>query len=89
MHWLDRIFGWFSFGSPDDSASGSVTGWQDDACTINPASGLPMVGGCGGLDVAGNPYGMNQDSWSHSTSWDSPSSDSSSWGSGIGSSWDD
>jgi hypothetical protein len=27
---------------------------------INPATGLPMVGGqCFGFDVAGNPYGMN------------------------------
>lgn len=60
MLWLDKIFGWFGFGSPDDLGSGGVTGWQDDARTVNPASGLPMVGG---LDVAGNPYGTNmQDS---------------------------
>jgi len=26
---------------------------------INPASGLPMVGGIGGFDVAGNLFGMN------------------------------
>ncbi len=26
---------------------------------INPASGLPMIGGSGGVDVAGNPYGFN------------------------------
>ena len=24
---------------------------------INPATGLPMTGGIGGVDVAGNPYG--------------------------------
>lgn len=67
-------------------------------CDINPASGLPMVGDCGGLDVAGNPYGTNL----HSDSWSSPSSDfcddswssssldsSSSWDGGTGSSWDD
>jgi len=26
---------------------------------INPASGLPMVGGLGGFDIAGNPFGMD------------------------------
>lgn len=25
---------------------------------VNPASGLPMLGGAGGLDAAGNPYGV-------------------------------
>lgn len=79
MHWFDRILGWFSFGSPDESGSDNVAGLQDEMCTINPASGLPMTGGCGGVDVAGNPYGMNtQDTWSQPTSWDSTSSDSSS-----------
>ncbi|MGM7760818.1 hypothetical protein [Yersinia enterocolitica] len=27
--------------------------------TINPASGLPMIGGIGGVDIAGNVYGAN------------------------------
>ena len=26
---------------------------------INPATGLPMIGGMGGIDLAGNPYGTN------------------------------
>lgn len=26
---------------------------------INPATGLPMVGDCGGVDVGGNPFGMD------------------------------
>ena len=26
---------------------------------INPATGLPMIDGCGGVDVAGSPYGMD------------------------------
>lgn len=86
MLWLDKIFGWFNFGSPDDSGSDSIPGLQDETCTINPASGLPMAGGCGGVDVAGNPYGMNmQDSGSHTTSWDNSSSDLDSWDSGMGS----
>jgi len=24
---------------------------------INPANGMPMVGGTGGIDIEGNPYG--------------------------------
>ncbi|CAM4213528.1 hypothetical protein [Vibrio agarivorans] len=31
----------------------------DDDNSINPATGLPMVGGIGGLDVQGNPYGFD------------------------------
>ncbi|WP_291772523.1 peptidase [Castellaniella sp.] len=31
---------------------------------FNPATGLPMVGGIGGVDVAGNPWGVNP--WSSS-----------------------
>jgi hypothetical protein len=26
---------------------------------INPSTGLPMVGDIGGVDVGGNPYGMD------------------------------
>lgn len=29
---------------------------------INPANGLPMIGGEGGVDVAGNPYGTDRSS---------------------------
>lgn len=28
---------------------------------INPATGLPMTGGFGSVDVAGNPYGVDLD----------------------------
>jgi len=28
---------------------------------INPATGLPLVGDIGGVDVAGNPYGVALD----------------------------
>ena len=73
---------------------------MDMGCAINPATGLPMVGGtCVGMDVMGNPYGFDlHDSFStdHSfsadhdsftTSYDSFSHDSfDSWSSG--SSWD-
>lgn len=49
-------------------------------CDINPATGLPMVGGCGGVDVEGNPYGADLH---HDDTW------GTSWESGIGSSWGD
>lgn len=83
-----RILDWFGINSADtDSVSGTWA--QDETCISNPASGLPMAGGCGGLDVAGNPYGVNlQDSWTHSTCWDSSPSDSNCWDSSM-SSWDD
>lgn len=47
----------------------------DDFSEINPATGFPMVGGVGGLDIAGNPYGfdnddlLNDDDW-HRSSFD-------------------
>lgn len=34
--------------------------WLDDPhwhCAVNPATGLPMMGGIGGFDAAGNLYG--------------------------------
>ena len=34
---------------------------EDDLATINPATGLPMLEGPGGLDMAGNPYGFDHD----------------------------
>ena len=65
---------------------------------INPATGLPMIGdGIGGVDIAGNPFGMgcnSHDAFSHSSLFDSSSSFSSSsfdWSSSfscIGSPWD-
>lgn len=31
----------------------------DDDNLINPATGLPMVGGIGGIDVGGDPFGSS------------------------------
>lgn len=53
------IFNWFTDLFTNDHAPTSppdIT--STEAGTINPASGLPMVGGTGGIDVAGNPYGF-------------------------------
>jgi hypothetical protein len=80
-NWLG---GWFS-----GSESSSVTGLGAESsssqvgCEINPATGLPMVGGCGGVDVYGNPYGTDSnehdissststidDTWSTTSSFD-------------------
>lgn len=38
-----------------------------DESIINPASGLPMVGGISGLDLEGNPYGVDNDPFSGAT----------------------
>ena len=57
------IWDWFSglFSTSSDSSSTPVvsTDWESSSCRINPATGLPMVGGCGGVDVQGNPYGTD------------------------------
>lgn len=61
MSFWNDFTAWLS-GSTTDSASGmnDMSGLDSQgACEINPASGLPMVGGCGGLDVEGNPYGID------------------------------
>jgi hypothetical protein len=63
---------------------GSVLGSdnQPEPTRINPATGLPMIGG-GGVDVQGNPYGTDlQDHHHHSSthdSWSSSSSDHDDW----------
>jgi hypothetical protein len=58
-------------------------GWQSDAgsghssgSSTNPANGLPMVGGVGGVDVMGN-------SWGTDSSWQSGSDSFGSSGSGF------
>lgn len=33
--------------------------FSDDDFAVNPATGCPMVGGTGGVDTMGNPYGCN------------------------------
>lgn len=60
MGWRDWFGGLFDDDSTDTSSSStSIDSNHDCSCTINPATGLPMMGGCGGVDVAGNPYGMS------------------------------
>lgn len=61
MKLFDYLFGWLGGASDsgiDDVASG-IDISNDTGCTINPASGLPMIDGCGGVDVGGSPFGMD------------------------------
>ena len=54
MHPIDTLTGW---------DSNSLGGLID----INPATNLPMISEYGGVDVGGNPYGVNNsfdDGWS-------------------------
>lgn len=85
MGFWNSICSWF--GIDDNQSNDCATG-----CEINPATGLPMVGGCGGIDVAGNPYGTDlhhdagqtgstETDWGSSSSFDTSSLDS-------GSTWD-
>ena len=62
------LFGWFSDlfrgFSPSVSHTDSSSTLSDlDETAINPANGLPMIGGMGGLDIEGNPYGTDSDSF--------------------------
>jgi hypothetical protein len=89
------FFNWFR------ERVGSILGSdnQPEPTRINPATGLPMIGGIGGTDVQGNPYGTDlHDHHHHSSPHDSWSSSPSSsdqddwwrWGpSGTGSNFND
>lgn len=54
---LFNLLGNNSSAEPDDD---DFTSQPNDAVCFNPSTGLPMTnGGCGSVDVAGNPFGMN------------------------------
>ena len=54
--WFDSVSSLFSFDST--SACDLSSDWMNET-VINPATGLPMINGIGGVDVAGNPYGAD------------------------------
>ena len=65
FNWLNGLF------SGDDTFGGINSTGSDDFSTsitnintvINPVSGLPMINGdTSGLDIAGNPFGMDNNS---------------------------
>ncbi len=54
----------FAPGGTSDSDSGRMDTTNDsnveqEPMIINPVDGMPMIGGMGGLDVLGNPYGVD------------------------------
>lgn len=65
LNWLKTLFPFMDSDSswPDEDVSSDASASRlfgdDDHCAVNPANGLPMVGGCGGLDVEGNPFGVD------------------------------
>lgn len=58
---------------------------------INPATGLTMIGGYGGVDAAGNPYGSSGDEIAHTTDTSDWATDDSwsndDWSSSTNDSW--
>jgi hypothetical protein len=103
FQWLSD---WWSGIGSDVSSPSSTSNFDSasmiETTEINPATGLPMIGGIGGMDVEGNPYGTDMsshhdicssssifdDPWNPSCSslWDDSSMSSST---SCGSSWDD
>ncbi|HCE2128430.1 hypothetical protein [Vibrio parahaemolyticus] len=60
LNWFTGLFSDNSVGSEnltDIDHDSFSSGFNDSA--INPANGLPMVGGEGGVDVEGNAYGTD------------------------------
>ena len=52
------LFNWLFNGTPSRDVGGL---FSDSHSVINPASGLPMIDGYGGVDVQGNVYGFSSD----------------------------
>lgn len=90
--WSKRITPWISSRIFHDSADEGES--FHTGMAINPATGLPMVDGIGGVDVAGNPYGVAHiwawhgsfEDMTSSRNWSSDFGFSSSFG-GFGSDW--
>ena len=62
MKFFDYLFDWLGSVASDAGVDdvGSGLDMSDDAvCTINPATGLPMIDDCGGIDMGGSPFGMD------------------------------
>lgn len=58
-----------SFDEMDDLIKPFSDDSFDGLSEINPATGLPMMGGVGGIDVAGNPYGFDNDDLLSNDDW--------------------
>ena len=94
----NTLFGWFGFTTDADMTTSDYgfSHFDNHHCdiNINPASGLPMLGECGGVDIGGNPFGTElhhddnmwsstnngfDSDWGSTSSWDDTFSCSSSW----------
>lgn len=82
MAWFDWLTGLFT-GPGASEAPPPI-----EPVEINPATGLPMTGGIGSVDVGGNPYGIDlhrhEDYAHHLThdhwnDWSSPAGGHDSW----------
>jgi hypothetical protein len=93
MSFWNFLSGWFGAGVGDSTSDSFESDGDSSASscgcpTINPATGLPMIDDCGGIDVGGSPFGtdihhfddlwstsgieISDDSWMSTTSWDDP-----------------
>ncbi len=59
------------------------------APNLNPATGLPMLGGISGVDVGGNPYGVDLTIYAVDSIFDVVSNFEAGWdpSAGIGNDW--
>lgn len=58
----NALLNWLSAVGIGETENDSTSLFEDAGCAVNPATGLPMTkmaGGCGGVDTAGNPYGVD------------------------------
>lgn len=79
MSFWNNCFGWLwsdnDAASPIDSGNSCLSGYTTEEFLVNPASGLPMIGGMGGVDVEGNLWGTDlHDNWHSSCLSDTSSS---------------
>jgi hypothetical protein len=61
---------WWNWIS-DQMATASSSAASASPCeptVINPGSGLPMIGGISGIDVAGNTFGVSSHAHDHNSS---------------------
>lgn len=90
----NSLLGWlWASGADTPCAVPETLPGPDVDGSVNPATGLPMVGGGAGVDVAGNPFGIDVHARHTGSGWhDSGSShdnwaDNGSWSDGS-SGWD-
>jgi len=59
INWLNNLFTTDQHNASTEPLPESST---ENLNTINPATGLPMIGGTAGVDTEGNPYGTDLNS---------------------------